>query len=145
MPLTEDGLVTEPSVSLPYVRQPEDLIPGRPLFFATAATLNGVANGVLVESHEGRPTKIEGNPEHPSSLGGSDVFAQASILDSLKSDPAYDGVSFFRVDYDKQKDVVAKLDCPRSTLIAYKGGKEVARMSWETSQDAVLKILKAAM
>src|SRR5271167_826842 len=71
--------------------------------------------------------------------------AQASILDGLKSDPAYDGVSFFLVDYDKQKDVVAKLDCPRSTLIAYKGGKEVARMSWGTSQDAVLNILKAAM
>jgi thioredoxin len=71
--------------------------------------------------------------------------AQASILDSLKNDPAYNGVSFFRVDYDKQKDVVAKLGCPRATLIAYKGGKEVARMSWETSQEAVLKVLKAAM
>jgi thioredoxin 1 len=71
--------------------------------------------------------------------------AQASILDSLKKDPAYAHAIYFRVDYDKQKDVVAKLDCPRSTLIAYKGGKEVARMSWETSQDAVLKILKAAM
>jgi thioredoxin len=71
--------------------------------------------------------------------------AQASILDSLKNDPAYDGVSFFRVDYDKQKDVVAKLDCPRATLIAYKGGKEVKRMSWETSEEAVLKVLKAAM
>ena len=71
--------------------------------------------------------------------------AQASILDSLKSDRAYDGVSFFRVDYDKQKDVVAKLDCPRSTLIAYKGGKEVARMSWGTSKDSVLNVLKAAV
>ena len=71
--------------------------------------------------------------------------AQASILDGMKGDRAYDGVTFFRVDYDKQKDVVAKLDCPRSTLIAYKGGKEVARMSWGTSQDAVLNILKAAM
>ncbi|HKI14442.1 MAG TPA: thioredoxin family protein [Roseiarcus sp.] len=71
--------------------------------------------------------------------------AQASILDSLKSDPAYDGVSFFRVDYDKQKDVIAKLDCPRSTLIAYKGGKEVKRMSWGTTRDSVLDVLKAAM
>jgi thiol-disulfide isomerase/thioredoxin len=70
--------------------------------------------------------------------------AQAAILDSLKSDPAYDGVSFFLVDYDKQKDIVAKLDCPRATLIAYKGGKEVDRMSWDTSREAVLAVLKAA-
>ena len=65
---------------MPYVRQPEDLIPGRPLFFATAATLNGVANGVLVESHEGRPTKMEGNPEHPATLGACDAFSQAAVL-----------------------------------------------------------------
>ncbi len=65
---------------MPYVRQPEELIPGRPLFFATAHTLSGVANGVLVESHEGRPTKIEGNPEHPATLGACDVYAQASVL-----------------------------------------------------------------
>ena len=71
--------------------------------------------------------------------------AQAAVLDSLKSDPAYNGVSFFLVDYDKQKDVVAKLNCPRATLIAYKGGKEVDRMSWDTSRDAVIGVLKAAM
>ncbi len=71
--------------------------------------------------------------------------AQAAILDSLKSDPAYDGVSFFLVDYDKQKDVVAKLNCPRATLVAYRGGKEVQRMSWGTSRDAVVGVLKAAM
>jgi MoCo/4Fe-4S cofactor protein with predicted Tat translocation signal len=65
---------------VPYVRQPEDLIPGRPLFYATAMTLGGVATGLLVESHEGRPTKIEGNPMHPGSLGATDVFAQAAIL-----------------------------------------------------------------
>jgi thiol-disulfide isomerase/thioredoxin len=71
--------------------------------------------------------------------------AQANILDSLKSDPAYNEVSFFLVDYDKQKDVVAKLDCPRATLIAYRSGKEVKRMSWETSRDAVVGVLKAAV
>jgi molybdopterin-containing oxidoreductase family iron-sulfur binding subunit len=54
---------------VPYVRQPEELIPGRPLFYATAMPLGGVATGLLVESHEGRPTKIEGNPLHPGSLG----------------------------------------------------------------------------
>ena len=71
--------------------------------------------------------------------------AQTGILDRLKSDPAYDKIAFFRVDYDNQKDVVAKLNCPRSTLIAYKGGKEVARMSWGVTKDAVVNILKAAM
>ena len=65
---------------VPYVRQPEEELPGKPLFFATAMSLGGVATGLLVESHEGRPTKIEGNPEHPGSLGATDMFAQGSVL-----------------------------------------------------------------
>ena len=65
---------------VPYVRQPEDIIPGKPLFYATSMTQQGIATGLLVESHMGRPTKIEGNPEHPGSLGGTDVFLQASVL-----------------------------------------------------------------
>src|SRR5438132_3755736 len=65
---------------VPYVRQPEDLIPGKPLFFASTMTLGGLGTGVLVESHMFRPTKVEGNPEHPASLGATDAFAQASIL-----------------------------------------------------------------
>ncbi|HXI30984.1 MAG TPA: TAT-variant-translocated molybdopterin oxidoreductase, partial [Vicinamibacterales bacterium] len=65
---------------VPYVRQPEELVPGRPLFYATAMAMGGVATGLLVESHEGRPTKVEGNPQHPSSLGATDVYAQAAIL-----------------------------------------------------------------
>jgi MoCo/4Fe-4S cofactor protein with predicted Tat translocation signal len=65
---------------VPYVRQPEEIIPGKPLFYATAVTLDGVATGILVESHMARPTKVEGNPDHPASLGASNAFAQASIL-----------------------------------------------------------------
>ncbi len=77
---------------MPYVRQPEQIVPGKPLYFATAHTLDGYARGLLVESHEGRPTKIEGNPLHPASPGPrdaqhsgfpyapADIFAQASLL-----------------------------------------------------------------
>jgi len=65
---------------VPYVRQPEEVIPGRPLFYATAFALGGYASPLLVESHLYRPTKIEGNDLHPASLGGTDVFAQASVL-----------------------------------------------------------------
>ena len=71
-------LPLEPIV--PYVRQPENVIPGRPMYYATAVTLGGYASPVLVESHLGRPTKIEGNDLHPASLGGTDIFTQASIL-----------------------------------------------------------------
>jgi molybdopterin-containing oxidoreductase family iron-sulfur binding subunit len=71
---------------VPYVRAPEDVIPGRPLFYATAMATNGYALGLLVESHLGRPTKIEGNPMHPASLGATDAFAQASVLDLYDPD-----------------------------------------------------------
>src|SRR5579863_1075700 len=71
---------------MPYVRQPEEVIPGKPLFFATAVPLAAVAAGVLVESHLGRPTKVEGNPDHPASLGATDVFAQASVLELYDPD-----------------------------------------------------------
>jgi Fe-S-cluster-containing dehydrogenase component len=64
---------------VPYVRQPEEIIPGKPLFYATAMTVGGLATGLLVESHMGRPTKVEGNPLHPASLGGTDAFAQAAV------------------------------------------------------------------
>src|SRR5437899_2077939 len=73
---------------VPYVKQPESLIPGKPLFFATAMPLSGYGIGLLVKSHEGRPTKIEGNPDHPISLGATNVFAQASLLDLYDPDRA---------------------------------------------------------
>jgi molybdopterin-containing oxidoreductase family iron-sulfur binding subunit len=65
---------------VPYVRQPENVIPGLPLFYATAMTSHGYARGLLVESHLNRPTKVEGNPDHPASLGSTTIFEQASTL-----------------------------------------------------------------
>ncbi|HEU0251775.1 MAG TPA: TAT-variant-translocated molybdopterin oxidoreductase [Pyrinomonadaceae bacterium] len=91
------GCVFQPPEKIvPYVNQPEDQVPGKALFFATAAPLLGAAIPVLVRSNEGRPTKIEGNPEHPNNRpldfppddpirdargsSATDIFAQASIL-----------------------------------------------------------------
>jgi MoCo/4Fe-4S cofactor protein with predicted Tat translocation signal len=64
----------------PYTLQPQGRVPGIPLFYASTATLNGYASGILVRSDDGRPTKIEGNPRHPASLGGTDIFTQANVL-----------------------------------------------------------------
>ncbi len=75
-------------VIVPYVRQPEEFIPGVPLYFATAMQMGGVGIGLLATSHLGRPTKIEGNPDHPGSLGASDYFHQASILTMYDPDRA---------------------------------------------------------
>ncbi len=71
---------------LPYAKQPEELVPGNPIFFATAYPLGGGAAPILVESHMGRPTKIEGNPEHPASLGATSAMTQASVLDLYDPD-----------------------------------------------------------
>src|ERR1700749_2722824 len=73
---------------VPYVRQPEEFIPGVPLYFATAMQMGGVGTGLLATSYLGRPTKIEGNPDHPGSLGASDYFHQASILTMYDPDRA---------------------------------------------------------
>lgn len=66
---------------VPYVKQPEDVIPGKPRYYATAFERGGYGIGLLAESHLGRPTHLEGNPQHPASLGATDPMAQASVLD----------------------------------------------------------------
>ncbi len=66
---------------MPYVEPPEKVVPGRPKYYATANVVNGIAQGVIVESHLGRPTKVEGNPAHPASLGATSVLSQACVLD----------------------------------------------------------------
>src|ERR1041385_4662691 len=73
---------------VPYVKQPEEIVPGKPLRFATATQFAGFAQGLLVTSYEGRPTKIEGNPNHPASLGATTIWAQADVLDLYDPDRA---------------------------------------------------------
>ena len=79
---------------VPYVKQPDGMILGQPQFYATVMPFGADAIGLLVESHEGRPTKIEGNPDHPSSLGATNAFAQASVLNLYDPDRAQTVTNF---------------------------------------------------
>src|SRR5207302_840489 len=96
-------------------RQPANVIPERTLYYATAFTLGGYANTVLVESHLRRPTKIEGNDLHPASLGGTDIFTQASILGMYDPDRSQSVVSM-----GDQRSYPAFLSAIRGPLSAQK-------------------------
>jgi Fe-S-cluster-containing dehydrogenase component/anaerobic selenocysteine-containing dehydrogenase len=89
---------------LPYTDAPEDVSPGVPLHYASVLNRRGEALGLLVQCHEGRPTKIEGNPDHPASLGSTDLLAQASVLDLYDPDrartPSYKGGGRSYADFD---------------------------------------------
>lgn len=93
----------------PYVRSTGAADPGVPRFFATAMSLGGSATGLLVESNMGRPTKVEGNPAHPSSLGATDVYAQAAVLQLWDPD---------RARTIRRGDAIASRDAFDSTLAA---------------------------
>ena len=102
------GCVIQPNEQIvPYVKSPEGQLPGKPNFYATAMSLGGVAVGLLAKQYEGRPVKVEGNPDHPGSQGATDVLAQASILGMYDPD--------------------------RSQEVTYRGGPK----SWETFMSEV--------
>ncbi len=85
--LAAEGCARRPVEKLmPYAKTPEQIIPGVPVHFATVRSYRGDAVGLLVESHEGHPTKIEGNPDHPSSRGKTDALAQAEIYEIYDPD-----------------------------------------------------------
>jgi molybdopterin-containing oxidoreductase family iron-sulfur binding subunit len=91
---------------VPYGKMPEDVIPGIPSHYATVYPRRGDAIGLIVESHEGRPTKIEGNESHPSSFGGADLVTQASILElydpERSTSPLKGGAPASWADFDKE-------------------------------------------
>lgn len=85
------GCAHQPQTQIaPYVNQPENVVPGIPIHFASALTIGGYARGVLVESDEGRPVKIEGNPDHPASLGATDAVTQGLLWNLYDPDRARD-------------------------------------------------------
>jgi molybdopterin-containing oxidoreductase family iron-sulfur binding subunit len=105
---------------VPYAQQaPEEFIPGKPLFFATAMPFGGVGTGLLVESHMGRPTKVEGNPGHPASLGAADIFAQASVLGLYDPDRSQVAVRNGRI--GSWSAFLTAMDELRSQLVSNKG------------------------
>jgi molybdopterin-containing oxidoreductase family iron-sulfur binding subunit len=108
-----------PEKIVPYVTQPEDQIPGVPLFYATALPLAGYAQGVLVESHMGRPTKVEGNPQHPDSLGSTDAYRQAMVLSLW--DPDRSQATLREGRYSTWQNFVATLNLLREQLLATRG------------------------
>ncbi len=74
---------------VPAVKAPPNIIPALPNFYATAHLFGGYAMGIAVKHFMGRPIKVEGNPQHPASLGATDVFAQAEVLDFYDPDRAW--------------------------------------------------------
>ena len=85
--ITTTGCIRKPREKiLPYNKRPEDLVEGKPQHYASVGRFGGSVFGLLVTSYEGRPTKIDGNPSHPMSLGATNSFAQASVLDVYDPD-----------------------------------------------------------
>ncbi len=131
-------LPLEPIV--PYVRQPEEVIPGRPMFYATAVTLSGYASPVLVESHLGRPTKIEGNDKHPASLGGTDIFTQAAILGMY--DPDRSQTITYRGDVNSWSEFVKEIKGPLAVQKGL-GGAGIRILTQTISSPTLADQLKA--
>ncbi|HEV2493135.1 MAG TPA: TAT-variant-translocated molybdopterin oxidoreductase [Terriglobia bacterium] len=104
---------------VPYVTPPEEIIPGKPLYYASTMPFGGFGAGVVVESHMGRPTKIEGNPDHPASLGAADLFAQASVLTLYDPDRSKVVISSGRI--GSWSDFLAVADQARQKHLANKG------------------------
>ncbi|MGN6764632.1 MAG: TAT-variant-translocated molybdopterin oxidoreductase [Rhizobiaceae bacterium] len=127
---------------VPYVRQPENVIPGKPRYYATTLTSEGYGIGAIVESHEGRPTKIEGNPDHPASLGATDAVMQAAALELF--DPERTRTVLFDGDPASYDDFLKEMsDLARA--LAASGGADAALLiepSTSPSLKAQLEVLR---
>ncbi len=121
---------TEPPESIvPYVNMPEGMVPGKARYYATATSVGGYGHGVLAQSREGRPIKIEGNPDHPATHGACDSFSQASVL-SL---------------YDPDRSGVVRRMGEVSAFPAFLGAIEPERAFWDESDGEGLCLLTGAL
>ena len=111
--------------AIPYVDQPENQSVGLPRYYATSVTFDGFAQPVIATTYSGRPTKLDGNPDHPVTKGRSDIFMQASILGLYDPDRAQAPTR--RGEPATWKDVAAAI----STL----------RRNWESDQGQGLRLL----
>jgi molybdopterin-containing oxidoreductase family iron-sulfur binding subunit len=123
---------------VPYAHRPENTMPGIPEQYASCFDFGGVSQGVLVTSNDGRPTKIEGNPEHPDSRGKTDAFTQAAVLD------LYDPDRSRKVTYDGTD---SSLTAFKEWVGAYlpKNGKGIAVVSEPTSSPTFERMQRAFM
>ena len=130
MALAGGGCSRPPDETIvPYVQMPEKMVPGRPLYYASAFMHRGHALGVLVESNMGRPTKVEGNPRHPASLGATDVFAQASVLQL----------------WDPDRSQTVRQGAAPATWDAFEGALIAQRHAWARNGGAGLRILTGSI
>jgi molybdopterin-containing oxidoreductase family iron-sulfur binding subunit len=112
-------------LALPYVIQPENETPGIPRYYATAVLFEGYAQPVLARTNAGRPTKLDGNPDHPASRGASDAFTQLSILQF----------------YDPGRSKAPMRGGVASTWAAFENDLAALRQNWSISQGKGLRIL----
>jgi len=125
---------------LPYTKAPEYVIPGIANHYATQLDVRGEAFGVLVESHEGRPTKIEGNPDHPTSIGAASIGAQAQIMDLYDDDRSKSAVQ------DGERVAVEDFDAALIAAVRAAQGDGGARLRLllsPTASPTVLRLRKA--
>jgi molybdopterin-containing oxidoreductase family iron-sulfur binding subunit len=118
-----------PGEAVPYVTQPEQQVPGHPRFYATATLFEGFAQPVLVAAHEARPTKIEGNPDHPIGNGGTDAFMQAAVLQF----------------YDPDRSQTVQRQGRISTWGTFERELLGLRQSWDANGGSSLRLLTGAV
>jgi molybdopterin-containing oxidoreductase family iron-sulfur binding subunit len=111
--------------ALPYVNQPEGMVPGVPRYYATAVTFEGYGQPVIATTYVGRPTKLDGNPDHPVTRGASDAFMQSAVFEL----------------YDPERSKLPLKDGVPSTWGAAAAALDQLRSRWQERQGEGLRVL----